>query len=105
MPSEFSTLGHLEILEIKARGDGTPDERVGLGTFEFGCEPASGLHHSLKDFTVSQVAAQTDLRISAAGIDDMDEECPAGIMVPEFVGTQAVKGGEITAIEQKVDGG
>jgi hypothetical protein len=50
-------------------------------------------------------AAEEKLLILAIRCDDMHDEAAAGVEMPDFVGAQAVEGGELIAGEQEVNCG
>jgi len=94
---------HLEKGEIKGGGDGATDQGESLFAGNVGGEPRSGFHDQRQVF--SGVFSQPRHGIFPRGVDLMDIQGCAVVEVPDLGVGEAVKTGEVFALEQVMDRG
>jgi hypothetical protein len=99
-PLPFS---HLEILKIKSRRDRASHHRKRLPIRHMGREPAPRPDHRLQDLPRGGIATEKNPRMLPLRINHMYEQRFAGIEVPNLVGPQPVKRGEVFSFQQKID--
>jgi hypothetical protein len=88
---ERFALCKFEILELEARGDVAADEREVVRMTHLSGKPCSGRERALPVVPV----ADNDAAMVAVGVDDLHRDPSAPIVMPDFVGFQAMKRREV----------